>query len=247
MFESVESKAILSWLFALVIMGLVLWYALGFSQKQVAGVTLKEALAKRTLGYIRLGVIAALAAATSYYFDASNALVTLFAALPKALLVPADFLYLHSHAFFYFALVGEILIWETYKPLAVDPKTKESTERHPVANLLFMFGFLAVLFFSPESLGFEPRKERHELEHLGAVSLGAVVWLANQIHDYHKTVLTKQTIQKPIQSLYALVITYVTISLIALEVLPSTTALILLAILASCQAVKIFWILRYIP
>ena len=225
-------------------MGLVLWYALGFSQKQAAGVTLKEALAKRTPGYIQLGVIAFLAAAVSYYFDASDALVTLFAPLPKALLVPADFLHSQTKAFLFLAVVGEITTGEIYRRKLVDPNTKGNLERHSVITILLFIGSLGAftysVFFSPESKGGDAPQN-------GVFALLAVVMLANQIHDYHKTVLIKQTLQKPIQLLYALVITCVTVSLIALDVLPSTTALILLAVLASCQAVKMLWLLRYIP
>ena len=251
MFESVESQAIFSWILSIVIMGLVLWYALGFFQKQAAGITPKEALAERTPNCNRLGVIATLAAAASYYFDASDALETLFIALPIVLLVPAQFLHDQATVFFYFAVVGELLAAMSYARILVDPKTKESLNPLALTDLIFVSSILpllfAVLWISPESLGVQRPNNLLGADHLGFFSFLVLVMLVNPIYDHRKTALMKPVVQKCILLLYVLLITYAAVSFVALQVLSSTEALIVLVILAMSQTSKIEWLTKRLP
>lgn len=248
MFESLESKAIFTWLLSLVTIGLVLWYALGFSHRQAAGTTLEEALARRAPSYIRLGVIATLAAAASYYFSASNALVTLFIALPEALLVPAGILYDLTFTVVCIDIVCAIEVAMSYRRLMKDRKSRRTlhlvTAGYAVAIFvcLVMFTLLGGVGFQASDDSLRSQFFQILYSNPGFFLLLAVGHIANDAYNHQQTLLANQTVQNSIKKIHVLVIAYITVSLIALQVLSVTGALIVLAFLSFEEWDKMRWL-----
>lgn len=252
MFEYVQSKAIFSWLLSIVIMGLVLWFALGTSQKQVTGKTLAEAMALRVSGNTRVAVIAAVTAAASYFSDVSKAIATLFISIPEALLLPAGTLYDLTRAVMVFAAAGAVMFQASYRRRVKNGKSK---------NILPLVGgrtFTLLLVLSASIVQDRTAITVQE-DHLfsqswqvyvinpGVLLLIALVYLGNQIYNHPQTLLTEQTRQNSFRKIYVTVIAYVTVSLIALQVLSLTAALIVLSFVAYEEQALMKSLIKKIP
>ena len=250
MFESVESKAIFSWLHALVTVCVVLWYALGSSQKQVAGRTLKEALVLCTSGNLRLGVIATLAVAASYYFDASNAFVTLFGAIPEELLLPAGFLYDLAVVVFVIAMVVDVVELQSYKHDLADAKSRNRLYASMTIRAITFLTLIGIVTFMQFShllwnvsdisvvISSQSSVTQYLYMNPGFIPLIALVTLAHLVHNHRRTIMAEPAVNKTIQTTCAVVIAYITVSLVALQVLSATAALVVFAFVAFDEALK---------
>ena len=231
MLESVESQAILSWLFALVAMGAVLWFVLGFSQKHTTGRTLEEVLAIRASRNARLIVIAALAAAACYFLDVSKPIAILFIPVPEAFLEPAGILYDLTFSVICFTVVASVEFQLSYARLAPEHRSR---------NILVLIGsrtyglllFLALSLLlglggvRVEEENFVSRHLQHFVMNPGAFLLISLVTLGNQLLNHRQVLLAKRTVQDSLQKIHVIVISYVTVSLVALHVLSVTAAFV---------------------
>ena len=254
MLELLVSKAIFSWLLALVGVRLGLWFAQSFSPKREAGRTLKEALVVPATGNLKLAVIAAFAAVTFYFLDASEAIATLFAALPELFPLPKGFLYDLAVVIFGIALVVEAVELQSYKHDLADAKSKNWLYA-AIAARAFLYLSLIVLLtldhqhrFLSEYVGVSsnlsdgPAFLQYLYLNPGFVPLLAFATLANLVHNHRHTLLAQQGVNKAIQTIAIVVIVGITLSLIALQVLSATAALVALASVAFIEWDKMRWL-----
>ena len=242
---SLSNRAIFYWLLCLAGIRLGMLFVLSFSPKPEVGKTLTEVPALPVSINLKLTLVTLSAAAACYFFDVSKVLSVPFVAIPEVFLLPAGFLYALS-----IVVVGIVIAVGTaelhyYMQLAVEKSRKWfylSMAMHALRWLMhvaLLTVYLHVHFLSEyidfsDALSDDPLWIQYLYLNPGFLPLLAFAVAAYLVHNHHKTLLAEKVTKKKIQTACTVLIAYITVSLIALEVLSVTAALVGLA-LAACN------------
>lgn len=241
--ELLFNRAIFNWLLCLVGIRLGLWFALSFSPKPTAHSTLKEALAIPASRKLKLAVITAAAAVACYFTDASKGIAAPFDAIPDDFLLPAGFLYDLALVVMGIVIVVEVVDLHHYKQFSVEKSRRWFYPYIAIRTLTWLllvalltvdhhFRFLSEHLDASKVISDDPLCMQYLYMNPGFLPLLAFATLAHLVHNHHKTLMAEQIVKKKIQTTGTVIIAYITVSLIALEVLSVTAALVGLAFAA---------------